>query len=92
VCVSRGIDRGVEALERVGKMQGMNVPFPTGTNVPAGTNVPFPKGTFVPVKKTSLSLTLKNKFEKLTYFLAISSISCEFEPDRSKKKLLSLMG
>jgi hypothetical protein len=77
VCVSRGIDRGVEALERVGKMQGMNVPFPMGTNVPAGTNVPFPKGTFVPVKKTSL--TLKNKFEKLTYFLAIS---CEFEPDR----------
>jgi hypothetical protein len=25
------------------------------------------------------------KFEKLTSFLAISSISCEFEPDRSKK-------
>jgi hypothetical protein len=49
----------VEALERAGKMQGMNVPFPTGTNVPAGTNVPFPTGTFVPVKKTFLSLTLK---------------------------------
>ncbi len=92
MCVSRVIDRGVEALERMGKMQGMNVPFPMGTNVPAGTNVPFPKGTFVPVKKTSLSLTLKNKFEKLTYFFAISSISCEFEPDRSKKKLSSLMG
>jgi hypothetical protein len=59
VCVSRGIDRGVEALERVGKMQGTNVPFPMGTNVPAGTNVPFPTGTFVPVKKTFLSLTLK---------------------------------
>ncbi len=85
MCVSRGIDRGVEALERVGKMQGMNVPLPMGTNVPAGTNVPFPTGTFVPVKKTFLSLTLKNKIEKLTCFLAISSISCEFEPDRSKK-------
>jgi hypothetical protein len=62
VCVSRGIDRGVEALERMGKMQGTNVPFPMGTNVPAGTNVPFPTGTFVPVKKTFLFLTLKNKF------------------------------
>jgi hypothetical protein len=82
VCVSRGVDRGVEALERVGKKQGMNVPFPMGRNVPAGTNIPFPTGTFVPVKKTFLSLTLKNKFEKLTYFLAISSISCKFEPDR----------
>jgi len=57
VCVNRGIDRGVEALERVGKMQGMKVPFPMGTNVPAGTKVPFPTGTFVPVKKTFLSLT-----------------------------------
>ena len=73
-------------------MQGTNVPFPMGTNVPAGTKVPFPTGTFVPVKKTFLSLPLKNKFENLTYFLATLSISCEFEPDRSKKKLLSLMG
>jgi len=92
VCVSRGIDRGVEGLERAGKRQGTKVPFPKGTNVPAGTKVPFPTGTFVPVKKTFLSLTLKNKFEMLTHILAISSISCEFEPDRSKKKLLSLMG
>ncbi len=92
VCLSRGVDRCVEALERAGKMQGMNVPFPMGTNVPAGTKVAFPTGTFVPVKKTFLSLTLKNKFLKLTYFLAILSICCEFEPDRSKKKLLSLMG
>ncbi len=92
MCLSRGVDRGVEALERAGKIQGTNVPFPMGTNVPTGTKVPFPTGTFVPVKKTFLSLTLKNKFEKLTYFLAIISICCEFEPDRSKKKLLSLMG
>ncbi len=55
--ISRGVDRDVEALERAGKMQGTNVPFPKGTNVPAGTNVPFPTGTFVPVKKTFLSLT-----------------------------------
>ena len=60
VCFCRGVDSGVEALERAGKMQGMNIPFPTGTNVPAGTNVPFPTGTFVPVKKTFLSMTLKN--------------------------------
>jgi hypothetical protein len=92
VCVNRGIDRGVEGLERAGKMQGTKVPFPKGTNVPAGTKVSFPTGTFVPVKKTFLFLTLKNKFKMLTHFLAISSISCEFEPDRSKKKLLSLMG
>ncbi len=92
MCVNRGIDRGVEGLERAGKIQGTKVPFPKGTNVPAGTIVPFPTGTFVPVKKTFLFLTLKNKFEMLTHFLAISSISCEFEPDRSKKKLLSLMG
>ena len=85
MCVSRGIDRGVEGLERAGRMQGTKVPFPKGTNVPAGTKVPFPTGTFVPVKKTFLFMTLKNKFEILTHFLAISSISCEFEPDRSKK-------
>jgi hypothetical protein len=47
VCISRGVEgRGVEVLERVGKMRGTNVPFPKGTNVPAGTNVPFPMGTF----------------------------------------------
>jgi hypothetical protein len=85
VCVNRGIDRGVKGLERAGKMQGTKVPFPKGTNVPAGTKVPFPTGTFVPVKKTFLSLTLKNEFEMLTHFLAILSISCEFEPDRPKK-------
>jgi hypothetical protein len=45
VCISRGVEgRGVEALERVGKMWATNVPFPKGTNVPAGTNVPFPMG------------------------------------------------
>jgi hypothetical protein len=47
----------VEALERVGKIKGTNVPFPMGTNIPVGTKVPFPTGTFVPVKKTFLSLT-----------------------------------
>ncbi len=80
--LNRGRDRGVEGLERAGKMLGTKVPFPKGTNVPAGTKVPFPTGTFVPVKKTFLFLTLKNKFEMLTHFWAISSISCEFEPDR----------
>ncbi len=36
MCVSWGVDRGMEAMERVAKMQGTNVPFVTGTNVPTG--------------------------------------------------------
>jgi hypothetical protein len=40
--------RGMEAMERVAKMQGTNVPFLTVTNVPTGTKLPF--STFVPVK------------------------------------------
>jgi hypothetical protein len=75
-------NKGMIPIILKGKVQGTNVPFPMGTNVPAGTNVPFPTGTFVPLKTFFLSLTLKIKFEKLTYFLAVSSISCEFEPDR----------
>jgi hypothetical protein len=53
----------MEAMERVGKMQGTNVPALSGTNVPMGTKVPF--STFVPVNN------FKNIFEKLTYFWGV---------------------
>jgi hypothetical protein len=46
-----GIARAVEALERVGKMQGMNVPFPMGTNVPAVQTYPSQRVHLYPSKK-----------------------------------------
>jgi hypothetical protein len=63
-------------------MQVTKVPFPKGTNVPTGTKVPFSMGTFVPVKKTFFIFDLKELVCNVNSFLAISSISCEFEPDQ----------